>query len=75
MRKTDKAIESVREGSPNLTRLQVRNFRSLENVGFPLSPLTEFVGPNGAGKTAILRAIELVLSEAQTRKNMKRMER
>jgi putative ATP-dependent endonuclease of OLD family len=47
-----------------LTRLQVRNFRSLEDVDVPLEPVTALVGPNGAGKTSLLRAIELVLGEA-----------
>jgi len=47
-----------------LTRLQVKNLRSLENIDVPLGPLTAFVGPNGTGKTTILRAIELILGEA-----------
>jgi predicted ATP-binding protein involved in virulence len=38
-----------------LTRLQVWNFRCLENFDVPLGPLTAFVGPNGSGKTTILR--------------------
>lgn len=46
-----------------LTRLQVRNFRCLEDIDVPLGPLTAFVGPNGSGKTTILRAIDLVLGE------------
>jgi putative ATP-dependent endonuclease of OLD family len=47
-----------------LTKLHVRNFRSLEEVAVPLEPLTAIVGPNGTGKTSLLRAIELVLGEA-----------
>ncbi|HXG41122.1 MAG TPA: ATP-dependent endonuclease [Dehalococcoidia bacterium] len=47
-----------------LTRLQVRNFRCLENIDVPLEPLTAFVGPNGSGKTTFLRAIDLVLGDA-----------
>jgi putative ATP-dependent endonuclease of OLD family len=47
-----------------LTRLQVNNFRCLENVDFPLTTLNAFVGPNGVGKTTLLRAIELVLGDA-----------
>ncbi len=46
-----------------LTRLQVRNFRSLENIDLPLGPLTVIVGPNGAGKTTVLRALDLVLGD------------
>lgn len=47
-----------------LTKLRVRNFRSLTHVEVPLAPLTAIVGPNGTGKTSLLRAIELVLGEA-----------
>jgi putative ATP-dependent endonuclease of OLD family len=47
-----------------LTRLRIKNLRSLQNIDVPLMPLTAFVGPNGTGKTTILRAIELVLGES-----------
>ncbi len=46
-----------------LARLQVKNFRSLEDIDLPLGPLTAIVGPNGAGKTTILRALDLLLGE------------
>lgn len=57
------AGEYAEESSPRLTHLQVKNYRSLESVDIPLSPLTAMVGPNGAGKTTILRALELVLGD------------
>jgi predicted ATPase len=37
-----------------LTKLRVRNYKSLEDMIIPLRPLTVFVGPNNAGKSNIL---------------------
>ena len=37
-----------------LTRLRVKNYKSLEDVTIPLKPLMVFVGPNNAGKSNIL---------------------
>jgi AAA15 family ATPase/GTPase len=48
----------------SLTRLRVKNYRSLEAVDIPLASLSSLVGPNGTGKTTILRAIDLVLGES-----------
>jgi putative ATP-dependent endonuclease of OLD family len=47
-----------------ISYLRSQNYRSLEEVNFPLTPLTAIIGPNGAGKTSILRALELVLGTA-----------
>lgn len=41
-----------------LTRLRVKNYRSLEAVDVPLASLSSFVGPNGTGKTTIYSRIE-----------------
>jgi MFS family permease len=40
-----------------ISYLRCQNYRSLEEVNFPLSPLTAIVGPNGAGKTSILLSL------------------
>jgi predicted ATPase len=37
-----------------LTKLRVKNYKSLEDVIIPLRPLTVFVGPNNAGKSNVL---------------------
>ena len=43
--------------SPRLTRLSVKNFRSLENVSIPLKGINVLFGPNGAGKSNFLDTI------------------
>ncbi|WP_447973910.1 ATP-dependent nuclease [Nitrospira sp. Kam-Ns4a] len=52
------------EKATRLTRLRVRNYRSLADVDVPLESLSAFVGPNGSGKTSLLRALDVVLGEA-----------
>ncbi len=47
-----------------LTKLQVKNFRSLREIEIPFEQLAAVVGPNGSGKTSILRAIDLVLGDS-----------
>jgi predicted ATPase len=37
-----------------ISRLQVRNYKSLRDIDLPLGPLNVFVGPNMAGKSNIL---------------------
>jgi predicted ATPase len=43
-----------------ITKLAVRNFRSLVDVELPLRDLTVVIGPNGAGKTALMEILELL---------------
>lgn len=43
-----------------LTRLRVKNFRSIADIDIPLSPLTVLVGPNGSGKSNVVDAIRFV---------------
>ena len=43
-----------------LTRLHVKNFRSLADVSVELRPINVLFGPNGSGKSTLLEAIRLV---------------
>ena len=43
-----------------LTRLQVKNFRSLADVSIDMRPINVFFGPNGSGKSTLLEALQLV---------------
>jgi putative ATP-dependent endonuclease of the OLD family len=39
--------------------LQVKGYRSLEDVALRFTDLTAFIGPNGSGKSSILGALRL----------------
>jgi len=41
--------------------VKLTNWRSIDSLEIPLSPLTALVGPNGAGKSAVLQAIDFML--------------
>jgi len=43
-----------------ITRLKVKNYRSIEEIDLTLSPLTVLVGKNGAGKSTILDVLRFV---------------
>lgn len=43
-----------------LTRVRLRNYRSIESCDLRLGPLTFLVGPNGSGKSNFLDALRLV---------------
>ena len=45
-----------------VTRLEIRNFRSIRHLALDLGQTTVFVGPNNAGKTAILDALRIALT-------------
>ena len=53
-----------------ITRLRVRNFKSLRDIDLPLGPLNVLVGPNMAGKSNILDVLkflfEVFFPEANT---------
>lgn len=42
-----------------LTRLRVRNFKTLQDIDVPLGQAVVFVGPNNSGKTSALQALAL----------------
>jgi putative ATP-dependent endonuclease of the OLD family len=45
-----------------ITRVLIKNFRSIQQVDVALGPTTVFIGPNNVGKTAILDAIRIALT-------------
>ena len=45
-----------------VSRVEIRNFRSIRHVVVDLGQTTVFVGPNNAGKTAILDALRIALT-------------
>ena len=45
-----------------VTRIEIRNFRSIKHLVVNLGETTVFVGPNNAGKTAILDALRFALT-------------
>lgn len=45
-----------------VSRIEIRNFRSIRHLVVELGETTVFVGPNNAGKTAILDALRIALT-------------
>ena len=43
-----------------LTRLQIKNIRSLADVSINVRPINVLFGPNGSGKSTLLETILLV---------------
>ncbi len=48
------------DGAVPITRLRVKNFRSLGDIDVELGSFSVLIGPNGAGKTNILRALSFL---------------
>ncbi|RKH18422.1 chromosome segregation protein SMC [Corallococcus sp. AB018] len=51
---------------PLLSRVTLRNFRSIEACDVALGPLTFLVGPNGSGKSNFLDALRLITDALRT---------
>lgn len=49
-----------------LTRIEIDGFKSFENFGLDLQPLTAIVGPNASGKSNLFDALRFVSLLAQT---------
>ena len=45
-----------------ISRLSIKNFRSIKDLDIELSDTTVLIGPNNAGKSAILDAMRIVLT-------------
>jgi putative ATP-dependent endonuclease of OLD family len=45
-----------------ITKVRIRNFRSIKSLDLDLDDTTVFIGPNNAGKTAILDSVRIALS-------------
>ena len=48
-----------------ITRIEARNYKSLEQVDVALGPFTVLVGPNGSGKTNLLSVLRFVRDAAR----------
>lgn len=44
-----------------LSHIEIRNWRSIQRVSFPVGRITALVGPNNAGKTSILCALNFLM--------------
>lgn len=55
-----------RKRVPFLTRVQLRNYRSIAACNVELGPLTFLVGPNGSGKSNFLDALRLITDALRT---------
>jgi energy-coupling factor transporter ATP-binding protein EcfA2 len=45
----------------HLSRVHIRNFRSIENMALPVEKLTVVCGPNSCGKSNVMRALQFAL--------------
>jgi recombinational DNA repair ATPase RecF len=53
-------------GQVRLLRLDIDEFRSIENQWVPADGLVVLFGPNSSGKTSVLEAVEQLITQAGT---------
>ncbi len=58
--------EEHQAGSTFVTRVRVKNFKSIGSCDAALAPLTFLLGPNGAGKSNFLDALRFVADSLRT---------
>lgn len=51
-----------------ISKLEIKNFKSIKTLSLEPSQLCAIIGPNSTGKTNVLKAIDLVLGEGWTTK-------
>lgn len=59
-------VEPVAQGHSSLSRVSIRNYKSIGKSDVTLSPLTILVGRNGSGKSNFLDALRFVADSLQT---------
>ena len=52
-----------------LTKIDIKNFRGIEELSFPLDNLCVLIGENNAGKSSILDALRICLTRSLTRRS------
>jgi predicted ATPase len=62
----ESSLPKVRKSDPLLSRILVRNYKSIGACNIQLAPLTILVGRNGSGKSNLLDALRLVADGLQT---------
>lgn len=55
-----------------LSKIKIRNFKSIEDLELKLAPLTIFVGPNASGKSNVLESIAILAQTAKLERNITR---
>ena len=55
-----------------LSKIKIRNFKSIEDLELELAPLTIFVGPNSSGKSNVLESIAILAQTAKLERSITR---